>query len=144
MPSSPSSFFYVVYTLKEVLFIIDFPHIPFNTGRALSYGLNWALAGRGVVVNDKAFQNLTTSELQQKGATIAGELLTYRLSSLLCSFLLIYHSRVFIYFIFFLFLMLESLSGLPVYVRGNLLGGSSDISKAQYAKLLKQACYNCI
>ncbi|KAH9784116.1 phosphoenolpyruvate carboxykinase (ATP) [Citrus sinensis] len=62
---------------------------------------------RGVVVNDKAFQNLTTSELQQKGATIA-----------------------------------ESLSGLPVYVRGNLLGGSSDISKAQYAKLLKQACYN--
>ncbi|KAH9784117.1 phosphoenolpyruvate carboxykinase (ATP) [Citrus sinensis] len=59
---------------------------------------------RGVVVNDKAFQNLTTSELQQKGATIA-----------------------------------ESLSGLPVYVRGNLLGGSSDISKAQYAKLLKQA-----
>ncbi|KAH9784118.1 phosphoenolpyruvate carboxykinase (ATP) [Citrus sinensis] len=26
---------------------------------------------RGVVVNDKAFQNLTTSELQQKGATIA-------------------------------------------------------------------------
>ncbi|XP_024044035.1 uncharacterized protein LOC18048859 isoform X1 [Citrus clementina] len=92
-----------VYTLKEVLFIIDFPHIPFNTGRAFSYGLNWALAGRGVVVNDKAFQNLTTSELQQKGATIA-----------------------------------ESLSGLPVYVRGNLLGGSSDISKAQYAKLLKQ------
>ncbi|XP_015386049.2 uncharacterized protein LOC102620916 isoform X2 [Citrus sinensis] len=88
-----------VYTLKEVLFIIDFPHIPFNTGRAFSYGLNWALAGRGVVVNDKAFQNLTTSELQQKGATIAG---------------------------------------LPVYVRGNLLGGSSDISKAQYAKLLKQ------
>lgn len=72
-------------------------------GRAFSYGLNWALAGRGVVVNDKAFQNLTTSELQQKGATIA-----------------------------------ESLSGLPVYVRGNLLGGSSDISKAQYAKLLKQ------
>ncbi|XP_024954487.2 uncharacterized protein LOC102620916 isoform X5 [Citrus sinensis] len=68
-------------------------------GRAFSYGLNWALAGRGVVVNDKAFQNLTTSELQQKGATIAG---------------------------------------LPVYVRGNLLGGSSDISKAQYAKLLKQ------
>ncbi|KAH9728108.1 phosphoenolpyruvate carboxykinase (ATP) [Citrus sinensis] len=40
-------------------------------GRAFSYGLNWALAGRGVVVNDKAFQNLTTSELQQKGATIA-------------------------------------------------------------------------
>ncbi|XP_015386050.2 uncharacterized protein LOC102620916 isoform X3 [Citrus sinensis] len=88
--------------LKQLCFP-DFPHIPFNTGRAFSYGLNWALAGRGVVVNDKAFQNLTTSELQQKGATIA-----------------------------------ESLSGLPVYVRGNLLGGSSDISKAQYAKLLKQ------
>ncbi|KAJ4721094.1 Phosphoenolpyruvate carboxykinase (ATP) [Melia azedarach] len=72
-------------------------------GRALSYGLNWALAGRGVVVQDKAFQNLTSSELQQKGATIA-----------------------------------ESLSGLPVHVRGNLLGGYSDISKAQYSRLLKQ------
>ncbi|GAY62186.1 hypothetical protein CUMW_215800 [Citrus unshiu] len=43
-------------------------------GRAFSYGLNWALAGRGVIVNDKAFQNLTTSELQQKGATIAESL----------------------------------------------------------------------
>ncbi|KAL5769984.1 hypothetical protein ACOSP7_014138 [Xanthoceras sorbifolium] len=73
-------------------------------GSGFSYGLNWALAGQGVIVKDKAFQNLASSELQQKGATIAGEFL----------------------------------SGLPLYVRGNVLGGSSDISKAQYIKLLKQ------
>ncbi|XWS42859.1 hypothetical protein CRYUN_Cryun16bG0050700 [Craigia yunnanensis] len=73
-------------------------------GKALdfSYGLNWGLAGKGVIVKDKAFQNLKSSELQQKGATIA-----------------------------------ESLSGLPVHVRG-ILGGASAISKAQYGKLLKQ------
>ncbi|KAK6289311.1 hypothetical protein POUND7_000852 [Theobroma cacao] len=67
-----------------------------------SYGLNWALAGKGVIVKDKAFQNLKSSELQQKGATVS-----------------------------------ESLSGLPVHVRG-ILGGASAISKAQYSKLLKQ------
>ncbi|KAJ0013308.1 hypothetical protein Pint_20993 [Pistacia integerrima] len=39
-----------------------------------SYGLNWALAGKGVIVKDKAFQNLTSSELQQKGATIVASL----------------------------------------------------------------------
>ncbi|XVF30524.1 hypothetical protein REPUB_Repub16aG0065400 [Reevesia pubescens] len=66
-----------------------------------SYGLNWGLAGKGVIVQDKAFQNLKPSELQQKGATIA-----------------------------------ESLSGLPIHVRGTL-GGASAISKAQYSKLLK-------
>ncbi|CAL5323531.1 unnamed protein product [Camellia sinensis] len=69
----------------------------------ISIGLNWALAGRGVIVKDKAFLNLKPSELQQKGATGA-----------------------------------ESLSGLPVHVRGNVLGGSSEISKAQFSKLLKQ------
>ncbi|KAK0591476.1 hypothetical protein LWI29_002628 [Acer saccharum] len=72
-------------------------------GSGFSDGLNWALARKGVVVKDNAFQNLTSSELQQKGATIAG-----------------------------------SLSGLPLHVRGNVLRGSSDISKAQYIKLLKQ------
>ncbi|KAK9271497.1 hypothetical protein L1049_001856 [Liquidambar formosana] len=72
-------------------------------GPGISYGLNWALAARGVIVKDKAFRNLKTSELQQKGATIA-----------------------------------ESLSGLPVHVRGNVLGGASEISKAQFSKLLKQ------
>ncbi|KAA8533458.1 hypothetical protein F0562_031108 [Nyssa sinensis] len=69
----------------------------------ISYGLNWALAGKGVIVNDKAFRNLKPSELQQKGANIA-----------------------------------ESLSGLPLHVRGSVLGGSSAISKAQFSKLLKQ------
>ena len=45
-------------------------------GSGFSDGLNWALARKGVVVKDKAFQNLTSSELQQKGATIAGEMST--------------------------------------------------------------------
>ncbi|KAL7192165.1 hypothetical protein ACSBR2_024084 [Camellia fascicularis] len=71
-------------------------------GPGISIGLNWALAGRGVIVNDKAFQNLKPSELQQKGATGA-----------------------------------ESLSRLPAHVRGNVLGGSLEISKAQFSKLLK-------
>ncbi|GKV08889.1 hypothetical protein SLEP1_g20461 [Rubroshorea leprosula] len=68
-----------------------------------SYGLNWALAGKGVIVKDKAFQNLKSSELQQRGASLA-----------------------------------ESLSGVPVHVRGNVLEGASEISKAQFSKLLKQ------
>ncbi|KAK3229381.1 hypothetical protein Dsin_001262 [Dipteronia sinensis] len=72
-------------------------------GSGFSDCLNWALARKGVVMKDKAFQNLTSSELQQKGATIAG-----------------------------------SLSGLPIHVRGNVLRGSSDFSKAQYIKLLRQ------
>ncbi|KAM7463551.1 hypothetical protein LguiA_031672 [Lonicera macranthoides] len=71
-------------------------------GPGTSYGLNWALAGKGVIVKDKAFRNLKPYELEQKGATVA-----------------------------------ESLSGLPVHVRGNVLGGSSEISKAQFSKLLK-------
>ncbi|XP_022742997.1 uncharacterized protein LOC111294092 isoform X4 [Durio zibethinus] len=67
-----------------------------------SYGLNWGLAGKGVIVKDKAFQNLKSSELQKKGATVT-----------------------------------ESLSGLPVHVRGTLRRASA-ISKAQYSRLLKQ------
>ncbi|XP_010243169.1 PREDICTED: uncharacterized protein LOC104587315 [Nelumbo nucifera] len=72
-------------------------------GPGASYGLNWALAGRGVIVKDKAFYNLKSSELQQKGAASA-----------------------------------ESLSGLPIHIRGNATGGASEISKAQFSKLLKQ------
>ncbi|XP_052180301.1 uncharacterized protein LOC127793574 isoform X2 [Diospyros lotus] len=40
----------------------------------ISDGLNWALAGKGVIVMDKAFRNLTPSELGQKGATISESL----------------------------------------------------------------------
>ncbi|KAE9464638.1 hypothetical protein C3L33_03476, partial [Rhododendron williamsianum] len=76
-------------------------------GPGISYGLNLALAGRGVIVKDKAFRNLNSSELQQKGATFV-----------------------------------ERLSGLPVHIRGNVLGGSSEISKAHFSKLLKQARHN--
>lgn len=54
-------------------------------------------------MQDRAFQNLNSSELKRKGATVG-----------------------------------ESVSGLPLYVRGNVLGGSSDISKAHFSKLLKQ------
>jgi hypothetical protein len=38
----------------------------------VSYGLNWAIAGRGVIVKDKVFHNLGTSELQKVGATSTG------------------------------------------------------------------------
>uniref|UniRef100_A0A2P2JR43 phosphoenolpyruvate carboxykinase (ATP) n=2 Tax=Rhizophora mucronata TaxID=61149 RepID=A0A2P2JR43_RHIMU len=71
--------------------------------RQLSHGLNLALAGKGVIVKDKAFRNLGTSELQEKGAAIV-----------------------------------ESLSGLPVHVRGNVLGKVSKISYPHFSKLLKQ------
>ncbi|KAM5557971.1 hypothetical protein ABKV19_025009 [Rosa sericea] len=66
-------------------------------------GLNWGLAGRGVIVKDKAFQNLNSSQLYLHGATVA-----------------------------------ESLSGVAVYVRGNVTGEACKISKPQFGKLLKQ------
>ncbi|CAI9298882.1 unnamed protein product [Lactuca saligna] len=69
----------------------------------ISYGLNLALARKGVIVNDKIFKNLTISELQTRGATIQ-----------------------------------DSLSGIPVYIRGNLFVQKSEITKAQFSKLLKQ------
>ncbi|XP_058086484.1 uncharacterized protein LOC131233715 [Magnolia sinica] len=72
-------------------------------GARVSYGLSWALAGRGVIVKDKAFHNLKSTELQQKGATSA-----------------------------------ERLSGLPIHIRGNATEGASEITKAQFSKLLKQ------
>lgn len=77
---------------------------PPREGPALSYGLNWALAGKGIIVNEKVFRNLKVLELQQKGATIA-----------------------------------EPLPRVPVLVRGSALWESSEISKAQFTKLLKQA-----
>lgn len=48
--------------------------IFFFAGRVIdySYGLNLALAGKGVIVKDQAFLNLNSSQLQHKGATIAG------------------------------------------------------------------------
>ncbi|KAL8095552.1 uncharacterized protein LOC141690044 isoform X2 [Apium graveolens] len=38
-------------------------------GPELSNGLNWGLSGKGVIVKEKVFQNLTALELLQKGAT---------------------------------------------------------------------------
>ncbi|KAH0469705.1 hypothetical protein IEQ34_001263 [Dendrobium chrysotoxum] len=72
-------------------------------GSGVSYGLNWALAGRGVIVKDKAYYNLKMSELEKHGTG-----------------------------------KIESMSGLILYMRGNTTGGTPDISKAQFGKLLKQ------
>ncbi|XP_020261040.1 uncharacterized protein LOC109837282 isoform X1 [Asparagus officinalis] len=72
-------------------------------GPEFSFALNWALAGRGVIVKDKVLHNLDSSELQKNGAT-----------------------------------RLESLSGIPLHVRGNAVEGASKISRAQFAELLKQ------
>ena len=44
----------------------------YREGPGFSYGLNWALAGRGVIVKDKAFYNMKSSELQKSGATTIG------------------------------------------------------------------------
>ncbi|KAF9599244.1 hypothetical protein IFM89_036370 [Coptis chinensis] len=71
-------------------------------GPRISNGLNWALAGKGVIVQDKSHYNLSSSELKHFGGTIA-----------------------------------ESLSGIPVHVRGDVTGRTPKISKAEYGKLLK-------
>jgi len=71
----------------------------------VSYGLNLAIAGRGVIVKDKVFHNLETSELQKAGATY-----------------------------------LDKQSGIPLHVRGDVTGRVADVSKAQFAKLLKLVC----
>lgn len=55
-----------------ILFICCSNFLKCREGPGFSYGLNWALAGKGVIVKDKAFRNLESSELQQRGATIAG------------------------------------------------------------------------
>ncbi|XP_006652727.1 uncharacterized protein LOC102700137 [Oryza brachyantha] len=73
----------------------------------VSYGLNWAIAGKGVVVKDKLFYNLATSELQKGGAV---------------------HT--------------EHLSGIPLHVRGNVISGIPDVSRAQFAKLLKLVTFH--
>ncbi|ONK71982.1 uncharacterized protein A4U43_C04F14430 [Asparagus officinalis] len=41
-------------------------------GPEFSFALNWALAGRGVIVKDKVLHNLDSSELQKNGATRLG------------------------------------------------------------------------
>ncbi|KAJ4799907.1 Phosphoenolpyruvate carboxykinase (ATP) [Rhynchospora pubera] len=66
-----------------------------------SYGLNWALACRGVIVKDKAFYNMTSLELKKRGTIEA-----------------------------------EQWSGVPLHVRGNVAGGTLNISRAQFSKLL--------
>ncbi|RWV94000.1 hypothetical protein GW17_00043499, partial [Ensete ventricosum] len=43
-------------------------------GLGVSYGLNWALAARGVIIKDKSFHNLQKSELQKKGAITVGNI----------------------------------------------------------------------
>lgn len=50
-------------------FTCNFMH---RKDQEVSYGLNWAIAGRGVVVKDKVFHNLEASELQKGGAAYIG------------------------------------------------------------------------
>ncbi|XP_062119729.1 uncharacterized protein LOC133834215 isoform X2 [Humulus lupulus] len=83
--------------LKQLYFLI--------LGRRLSYGINLALAAKGIHVKDKVFYNLNSSELQQHGANA---------------------------------IITESLSGLPLHIRGNVLEETSTISRTQFNKLLKQ------
>ncbi|AQK45806.1 hypothetical protein ZEAMMB73_Zm00001d026192 [Zea mays] len=73
----------------------------------VSYGLNWAIAGKGVIVKDKVLHNLETSELQKGGATYP-----------------------------------DFLSGIPLHVRGDVIGGVPGVSKAQFAKLLKLVTFH--
>lgn len=108
--ASPTSYFSRRYAVSASVAQEDAETIVFpREGPGVSYGLNWALAGRGVIVKDKAFYNLKSPELQQKGGSSA-----------------------------------ESLSGLPLHVRGDLVGSSSKISKAEFSKLLKQVCINLV
>lgn len=103
-------------------------------GSSRSYGLNCALAGKGVLVLDKVFQNLKSSELFQKGATVAGRVINVHF--LIYIFAFLYCCLFVITFL----PLLESLSGFPIHVRGHAVRGSSEISKPQFTKLLKQAC----
>ncbi|PON77561.1 Phosphoenolpyruvate carboxykinase, ATP-utilizing [Parasponia andersonii] len=91
-----------VSVMKLQLLRTNLKHLSF-IGRGFSSGLNLALARKGILVKDKAFHNLNSSELQQLGATIP-----------------------------------ESLSGLPLHIRGNVLEGASAISRTQFNKLLMQ------
>ncbi|XP_031502763.1 uncharacterized protein LOC116265908 isoform X1 [Nymphaea colorata] len=72
-------------------------------GPGVSYGLNWALAGRGVIVKEKAFHNLKSYDLHKNGAAAV-----------------------------------DSVKGVPVFVRGSFCKEDKEITKAQFGKLLKQ------
>jgi hypothetical protein len=96
----------------------------------VSYGLNWAIAGRGVIVKDKVFHNLETSELQKGGATYPGTCKTILLWCVHkidtnCATLCLHLEHA------------DCLSGIPLHVRGDVIGGVPDVSKALFAKLLK-------
>nr|QFR35732.1 phosphoenolpyruvate carboxykinase-like protein [Jansenella griffithiana] len=80
---------------------------PVREDQEVSYGLNWAIAGKGVIVKDKVFHNLETSELQKGGATYP-----------------------------------DCLSGIPLHVRGDVIGGVPVVSKAQFSKLLKLVTFH--
>ncbi|PUZ48684.1 hypothetical protein GQ55_7G265700 [Panicum hallii var. hallii] len=84
-----------------------FGRLSLSLDQEVSYGLNLAIAGRGVIVKDKVFHNLETSELQKAGATY-----------------------------------LDKQSGIPLHVRGDVTGRVPDVSKAQFAKLLKLVTFH--
>lgn len=123
--------------------VLETIYLPFchREGPGFSYGLNWALAGRGVIVKDKAFYNMKSSELQKSGATTIGSTKFSLIRFLvLIQFLMlqIIHNHMDAIWIY-----IGPLSGLPLNVRGNAVGGASNISKAQFGKLLKEVyCYS--
>lgn len=66
-----------------------FHFINCREGPELSIGLNWGLSGKGVIVKEKVFQNLTALELRKKGATIIGRHLLWHYNffkKILCSY----------------------------------------------------------
>lgn len=105
-------------------------------GPGISYGLYGALAGKGVILKDKVFRNLKASELQKKGASITGTKFPMSLPEFL------FHYVFILYLVSLFWIPIESFSGLPMHIRGNVLGGASETTKAQFGKLLKQACFD--
>jgi hypothetical protein len=52
----------------------------------VSYGLKWAIASKGVIVKDKVFHNLETSQLQKGGATYPGVCANYCCPVMMCMY----------------------------------------------------------
>jgi hypothetical protein len=46
--------------------------IVYSEEHGFSYGLNWSLACKGVIVKDKTFYNMTPLELKKRGTIEAG------------------------------------------------------------------------
>ena len=65
------SFYSIWQSFQNICKILIYPLLH-REDPEVSYGLKWAIAGKGVIVKDKVFHNLETSELQKGGATYPG------------------------------------------------------------------------